>query len=52
MDSLVLIFVLLFCIIFLAPMLWLLITTGQQISKTKDAIRNNEEEIKKILKRL
>lgn len=53
MDSLVVtLFAVLFCMCFLAPMLWLLITTGKQIRQTQHDMRKNEKEMRKLINRL
>ena len=56
MDSatiiVVTLFIVLFCTLFLAPMLWLLHTTGKDLRETKRHIRKNEEEIRKLISKL
>lgn len=56
MDSatiiLVTVFIVLFFLLVLAPMLWLLITTGIEIRQTQERIRKNDEEIKRLINRM
>ena len=46
------VFVILFCMLFLAPMLCLIHTTGKELREKQRHIRKNEEEIRNLINNL